>query len=540
MSNDPPKILQLPEIVVSRIAAGEIINRPANIVKELIENSLDAGANQITVSISDGGLKLISVLDNGCGIRQEDLEILCQRFTTSKLRSYEDLQSIGTYGFRGEALASASHVSHLSVVTRCVSSQVGFKAEFIDGTLKSKPKPCAANQGTLIKVEELFYNMPIRRKALRCAKEEYAKCLDIVTKYAFHSYTVSFLMRRLTTNNDQSSVDVRTSHADATLKKNLSILMGPSVAKDVLTFQVQNDALSFHVNGLISHPNYAGRKFNLVLFINNRLVECDSLKRGLELVTSQILPKGNLPFIYIDLSIEPRNVDVNVHPTKSQVHFLHESLILKALEDAIEKKLTLCNDSRTFYVGQIPSTPRTMEFYQIDPSSADNKVYDHELVRMDAKKRKLEEFFVCTPLEKMETVQVNFFDTAVNVEGIEKETGDEYRSPCHEITEASYNQIALENMDVQKPQCSSAQDLSIRQTDPKPTNWPKRNLKLASIHQLKRQIQDRSSPFTTSLFKEHTVVGCIDARLALIQYKTSLYLVDTTKLSIMYFYQRYK
>ena len=195
MDNLPREIKKLDEVVVNRIAAGEVIQRPANALKEMLENSLDASSTQITVTVKGGGLKILQIQDNGTGIRKEDLDIVAERFTTSKLREFSDLTSISTYGFRGEALASISHVAHLSILTKTRQSPCGFKCEYKDGKPVSGPLPLASNQGTTITVEELFYNVPTRRAALRSNAEDHNKISDVVSKYAIHNSGVGFTFK---------------------------------------------------------------------------------------------------------------------------------------------------------------------------------------------------------------------------------------------------------------------------------------------------------------------------------------------------------
>lgn len=339
-----PSIRKLDESVVNRIAAGEIVNRPVNAVKEMIENCLDAKANAIQVTVKSGGLKYLQIQDNGCGIRQEDMPIVCERFTTSKLSKFEDLNKISTYGFRGEALASISHVAHLTIITRTKNSNCAFKAQYSDGKLKGSLKPCAGNQGTQIVVEDLFYNMLTRKKALKNPNEEYAKIVDVVGKYAIHNSGIAFTVKKL----GQNFGDVKTLNS-AGIVDNISVIYGAGISKEIISVSHDNQHYGYKMNGYITNANYSMKKFIFLLFINNRLVDSPSIRKAIDNVYSAYLPKGTHPFVYLSLEINPANVDVNVHPTKHEVHFLHEYAIIEAIQKKFEEMLLGCNSSRTYY-----------------------------------------------------------------------------------------------------------------------------------------------------------------------------------------------
>jgi DNA mismatch repair protein MLH1 len=194
----PNPIVRLSPDVVNRVAAGEVIHRPASALKEMLENSLDAGSRSITVTVRDGGNKLLQVTDDGCGIRDEDMSILCERHTTSKLRTFEDLDAVATFGFRGEALASMSFVANLTVTTMTAGAAHATRAAYADGKMTPEgPRPTAGVPGTTVCVENLFYNVPTRRRALRSASEEYARVLETTQRYAASRPDVAFTVRKL-------------------------------------------------------------------------------------------------------------------------------------------------------------------------------------------------------------------------------------------------------------------------------------------------------------------------------------------------------
>jgi DNA mismatch repair protein MLH1 len=264
-------IQRLSDHVIHRIAAGEVIHRPENALKEMLENSLDAGATQITVTVQDGGLKRLQIQDNGSGIRKQDLSLVCERFATSKLVSFEDLFKMSTFGFRGEALASISHVAHVSIVTKTQDSSCAWKAFYQDGKLcpekpgdSSEPKPIAGNNGTMIIVEDLFYNMPIRKTALKNHHEEYSKILSVMQKYAIHYSGVGFTCKKV----GSKTPDLMTQPI-ATALDNICSIYGPSVSNDLIT--VSYEQVGFSYKGYISNANVNHKKYHFILFINSKL-----------------------------------------------------------------------------------------------------------------------------------------------------------------------------------------------------------------------------------------------------------------------------
>ncbi|KAI5305256.1 tyrosine/serine/threonine protein phosphatase pps1 [Ascosphaera pollenicola] len=397
--NAPHKIQALDPDVINKIAAGEIIIAPMHALKELIENSVDAGSTSIEILVKDGGLKLLQITDNGHGIDRNDLPILCERFTTSKLKAFEDLSSIGTYGFRGEALASISHIAHLTVTTKTSSSSCAWKAHYGDGKLvpakpgqSADPKPTAGRTGTQITVEDLFYNIPTRRRAFRSASEEYAKILDVVGRYAVHCSHVALSCKK----HGDAGVSISTSAQLNTVDR-IRQIYGGAVATELIEMEVEEEKLGFKASGYVTSANHQSKRTTLLLFINHRAVESTALKRAVEQSYSTFLPKGAHPFAYINVEIEPHRVDVNVHPTKREVGFLNEDEIIEMICFDIRRRLADVDKSRSFQTQTLlPGVGRPFSFggqtgdkglSTRTSSLGTKKPYENSLVRTDANAR---------------------------------------------------------------------------------------------------------------------------------------------------------
>ncbi|RDB30347.1 DNA mismatch repair protein Mlh1 [Hypsizygus marmoreus] len=535
---EPLPIRRLQESLINRIAAGEIIHRPASALKELIENSLDAHATSIRITIKDGGMKLLQIQDNGCGIRKSDLPILAERFTTSKLSTFTDLSHIRTYGFRGEALASISHVAHLSVVTKTKLETCAWKACYSEGILvepkpgqNADPKPCAGNDGTTITIEDLFYNTPTRLSALRSASEEYSRILDVITKYAIHNSKVAFVCKKA----GSPSPDLSSPSASET-SNTIRLLYGHSVAKELVLVKVSSkdqstedtdmdvdettdDPESWNAEAYISNANYQAKKMVFLLFINHRLVESSRMKRAFEAVYNGILPKGSSPFIYLSLEIDPRSVDVNVHPTKREVHFLNEDSIVEKISDAFQKALTVQSHSRVF------------EYQTLLTGGIVSADQDLSL----SKKRKGKQ------RESSDNEEHDDSSSAISKAGeIKKKTLSQHK------VRTSLKDRTLDSMfPVANPAQITKSSSSKGQPDePSPAIIRSRDIKesecfLTSVTKLRQNLHKGKHKHLTEILEKHTFVGIVDLprSLSLVQYSTNLYLVNHGSLAEELFYQ---
>ena len=313
----------LDSFVADKIAAGEVIERPVSAVKELIENSIDAGADSIIVEIRGGGKSYIRVTDNGCGIAADEAEIAFLRHATSKISSVADLDRIGTLGFRGEALASIAAVSRLTLVTRTSDSAFGLKLVMHGGKLLSNERT-GANPGTSMIVEDLFYNTPARRKFMKSDAREASAIIELVQQFAVYYAGIRFMMisngqTLFTTagNSDVMSV-IKTLYPDLASK--------PLIAID-----------ADRVKGYVSDPgNTRNSRRGQLFFVNGRLVSSSVLERGLEEGYGGRIFSG-FPVAILFIDADPSEIDVNIHPGKREIRFLKQEEVRKAVSDAVNK-----------------------------------------------------------------------------------------------------------------------------------------------------------------------------------------------------------
>ncbi|MEY4244444.1 MAG: mismatch repair endonuclease MutL [Verrucomicrobiota bacterium] len=322
-----PKIRVLSDILASQVAAGEVVERPASVVKELVENSIDAGAREIRVDIDRGGSSLIRVSDDGCGMSREDALLSLERHATSKLRSSGDLAAILTLGFRGEAVPSIASVSHFRIITRETNAVAGTEIS-VDGGKIRDVRDAGCAPGTVIEAKSLFYNMPARRKFLRAESTEAAHVEHQLRLHALAAPTIRFRLRR----DDREIFDLPPA---AKAVDRVRHLLGPDLSRELITLPLTHGS-GISIEGHLLPPSHArkGRRHQFV-FLNGRPVEDAVISRALAEGFRGALPPGLYPAAWLWIELEPTLVDVNVHPAKREVRFHRPLDVRDAILEAV-------------------------------------------------------------------------------------------------------------------------------------------------------------------------------------------------------------
>ena len=320
----------LPSNIANMIAAGEVVQRPASVVKELMENAVDAGADQVTVVIQDAGRTLIQVIDNGCGMTPDQAVLCFERHATSKLQSAEDLNNILTFGFRGEALASIAAVAEVTLKTRQEDSEIGCQVDFADSRHLSTTEISTA-KGSNFSVRNLFYNVPARRKFLKSDNVEFKHIVTEFIRVALTRPDIGFTL----THNGK---DVYILKPAMSLKYRIRDLIGANVADDLV--DIGADTSVALISGFVGRPDAARKMLgNQYFFVNGRFFKSPYLHKAVMKAYENMIPDGYTPSYFIYMTIDPQAVDVNIHPTKTEIKFEDDSIIFQTLYACVREVL---------------------------------------------------------------------------------------------------------------------------------------------------------------------------------------------------------
>ena len=395
-------IVLLDEHTINKIAAGEVVDRPSSIVKELIENAIDAKATAITVEIRSGGIKYIKVQDNGVGFASDDVELAFERHATSKIRKEEDLNSITSMGFRGEALASIAAISKVSLLSKNKNEDVGTKA-YVDAGVIKYIEPAASTQGTKIEIFDVFYNVPARFKFLKKDSTEAGYIEDVIRRIALANPNISFKY----INNSKTIIQTS---GNASLKSVIYDIFGRDVYDSVIPVKYEYNSMK--VEGVIGLPKISrSTRMHQFTFVNSRYIKDKTINAALDKASSEKYAINKFPFCVINLSINPNHLDVNVHPAKLEVKFEDESSVFDIVYHAVRQAIENKNKEDSPF-----TNIKKLEEKSIERISEDLK---NTGVIKDSKEKKFEFKFNPSTSYVIEEPKENIYDIAKNTQDIQ-------------------------------------------------------------------------------------------------------------------------
>ncbi|XP_045541714.1 DNA mismatch repair protein Mlh1-like isoform X3 [Papilio machaon] len=410
-------------------------------------------------------------------------------------------------------------------------------ASYENGKLKGPIKACAGNNGTQITVEDLFYNVLARKKSLRSATEEYSHIMEVVGGYAIHNSHVGFTLKKFGENTD-----IKTS-IKSTVVENIRIIHGNNIARELLEIELKDETLKMSLHGFVTNVNYSHKRGTMLLFINHRLVDSQSIRKAVDSVYSTYLPKNAHSYVYLSIELDPRNVDVNVHPTKHEVQFLYEEQIIDKIKCCIEAKLLSCNSSKVMYTqARLPGTTMVDEIIKKTTDGA--KIYAKDLVRVSSDTQKIDKFFQIA--SKRNENETN------NAKETEKIVSEEIKDkPIVQINDEASD--ILENSLIEEPKeikgkekwnlHTAVEQANITYIDPKESfktrifKYERVETKLTSVKQLRMDVENNCNMNLREILANLIFIACIDCHQSLIQHSTKLYLCNTTKLTEELFYE---
>lgn len=328
------RIHSLPTQLINQIAAGEVVERPASVVKELIENSFDAGAERLNIDIDQGGMRLIRIRDDGCGIEKEDLPLALSRHATSKIATLKDLEQITSMGFRGEALPSISSVARLTLISRTSDAQCAWSVK-ADGTEQDyEPKPDPHPQGTTVEVQDLFYNTPARKKFLKTEKTEYTHIENLIKRLALSRFDIGFVLN----HNRRELLNLKPANSLVEQENRVSRICGSAFIEN--SVRIDFDASGLKLSGWVGLPTFSRSQQDMQFFyVNGRLVRDKLVSHAVKQAYQDVLYHGRHPVFVLYLTLDSTLVDVNAHPAKQEVRFRESRLVHDFLFKALHRSL---------------------------------------------------------------------------------------------------------------------------------------------------------------------------------------------------------
>ena len=557
---------KLSDDIINTLDSNKTFTHLSTIVKELIENSIDAKASKISIKLIKGGLELIEVKDDGVGMNKSTLEKLCLRFTSTKIESYNDLSSLETFGFRGEALSILSYISTLTIISRDNNSEYGYQAVFINGKMdkKNNIKSIVCNVGTVIQVQNIFYNNPIRQSYYSKNKnDELEDIINTTAKLAFHFINISFSLctdnnrnsvfittGRNNNNNDMDELELRKNLANKLFNQDLSdgfFKFDNEENDDINALDKKNSGIAFNlktINNTMKNfkfvcyhtkPSNYIKKSKLIIFINNRLVKNNSLKKIFQDTYNKFLIKKGNFFAYLSISCPQELLDVNVKANKSEVFFQNEEQLLENFGNLLESVLREEINSKNYYAGEykgFDSENKKENEILFDENKDKKNIYAKDKIRVDNKNISIERYLA---LKKIDSKQ-----RPKNIEATEEENMDIENPNENSI----YNQINLVQKKIQKEnQIIFAniilkeiyQNLFLQEKDINDINSQEK--KETNDKSEIEEDENKINYTINNIFKQGSYIGYIKNNLYFtLQYQTSMYLINTRVLLQEYFF----
>lgn len=512
-----PHIELLDQVTIDKIAAGEVIERPASVVKELVENAIDAKATAIVTEIEDGGISLMRIMDNGCGIDQAEVPNAFLRHSTSKIRSAEDLFHISSLGFRGEALSSIAAVSQVEVITKPADSLLGARY-VIEGGKEKLLEEAGAPAGTTFLVRQLFYNTPARRKFLRTPMTEASHISDLITRLALSHPEISFQF----INNHQPKLHTS---GNGNLKDVIYHIYGREVASHLLPLEFEKNGVK--LSGFLGEPTISRGNRNFEnYFVNGRYVKSNILSKAIEDAYRDFTMQHKYPFVTFKIELDQEQIDVNVHPTKMELRFSNQQEIYNLVYEGVSKGL---HGKDLIPVVEVPDPPKAAQVEKTNPAK-DTPVKAVPKKEIPVTEEQNLDYF----MNKMKERVLSYHQQNSQAEVKDREQVSQKAIQADKIREAVNYRVKTERAPVEK---AGKTEYTLEQTECTPKQEGLENAKVECAPQSIPQCQ-HSSPqneqlnlfeeklLTKEARQEYQIIGQVFDTYWLVQFHDSLYIID--------------